>query len=214
MGKLWVTDRSRVLPIIFELAEKLEPEHGIRIRHMRKSDLGAEIRRFVEVYNSAWSTNWGFVPLRARDLEHEARQNRPLLDENWMMVAETSDGRVAGAALTVPDFNQVLKAIGGRLLPLGWLRALRALRRVDRVRVGFLGVKPEFQHTGVAAGLYAEHFDVAERRPQKGGEIGWVLETNEPMVKAFEAMGGTWVKRYRIYERLLEPDAESAAVAG
>ncbi len=81
---------------------------------------------------------------------------------------------------------------------------------MTRVRVGFLGVKPEFQHTGIAAALYAEHFETAARKPQKGGEMGWILENNTPMVKAMEAIGSTWVKRYRIYEKLLEQGAEPA----
>ena len=71
--------------------------------------------------------------------------------------------------------------MNGRLLPFGWWHFLNKGRTTDRVRVGFLGVKPEYQHTGVAAKLYAEHFDAAERRPQTGGEMGWILETNEPM---------------------------------
>ncbi len=70
------------------------------------------------------------------------------------------------------------------------------------MRVGFLGVKPEYQHTGVAAKMYVEHFDMADVRPQKGGEMGWILETNKAMNRAMEAMGGTIVKRYRVYERV------------
>jgi GNAT superfamily N-acetyltransferase len=88
----------------------------------------------------------------------------------------------------------------GRLLPFGWWYFLRRSKHIDRVRVGFLGVKPAYQHTGVAAGLYAEHFDMAERTPQKGGEMGWILETNTAMNRAMEAMGGKIVKRYRMYE--------------
>ena len=91
----------------------------------------------------------------------------------------------------------------GRLLPLGWWHFLTKGKRIDRVRVGFLGVKPEYQHTGVAAKLYVEHFNAAAVRPQKGGEMGWILETNTPMNRGMEAMGGRVVKRYRVYERLL-----------
>jgi GNAT superfamily N-acetyltransferase len=132
-----------------------------------------------------------------------------VLDENWAMVAE-KDGETVGGALTLPDYNQVLKRLNGRLLPLGWLKALRARKRIDSVRVFALGVKPEYQHTGVAAGLYVEHFEMAERTPQKGGEMGWILETNVAMNRAMEAMGGRVVKRYRMYERRFEPDAEPA----
>ncbi len=197
---LHVSGRENVMPVIFELADKLEPEHGIRIRGMRRRDMHGEISRFMEIYNAAWERNWGFVPLTDTEIEHYAAELKPVLDENWAMIAEKVDtGEVVGVALTLPDFNQVLKKLNGRLLPFGWLRALREKRRVDAVRVFALGVKPEYQHTGVAAALYARHFDMAAATPQKGGEMGWILEVNKPMNKAMEAMGGEIVKRYRIY---------------
>jgi hypothetical protein len=118
------------------------------------------------------------------------------------MVAE-KDGEPIAMAITVPDVNQVLKLMNGRLLPLGWWRFLKKGRIIDRVRVGFLGVKPEHQHTGVAAALYVEHFNMAASTPRRGGEMGWILETNEPMNRAMEAMGGRVVKRYRVYEQVL-----------
>ena len=72
----------------------------------------------------------------------------------------------------MPDVNQVLKKMNGRLLPLGWWHFLRQSKTIDRVRVGFLGVKPEYQHTGVAAALYVEHFDMAERDAADVGRDG------------------------------------------
>jgi hypothetical protein len=88
----------------------------------------------------------------------------------------------------------------GRLLPLGWWYFLNRNRIADRVRVGFLGVKPEHQHTGVAASLYVEHFNTAERVRQDHGEAGWILETNEAMNRGLEAMSAEIVKKYRVYE--------------
>jgi hypothetical protein len=66
-------------------------------------------------------------------------------------------------------------------------------------------VLPEYQHTGVAALLYMEHFDVAARTPRSHGETGWILESNHSMNRAMEAMNGRIVKRFRVYERLLTP---------
>jgi hypothetical protein len=194
--------RERALPVLFELAERLEPEHGIVIRHLRKRHLEEEARRFVDVYNAAWKENWGYTPLTYEEMVHTARENKLLIDENWVMFAE-KDGQTVGAALTVPDFNQVLARMDGRLLPLGWLKALTGRRRIDRVRVGFLGVKPEYQHTGVAAGLYLEHLEMAAKTPQSWGEMGWILEDNTAMNRGMEAMGGRIVKRYRMYEKVL-----------
>jgi GNAT superfamily N-acetyltransferase len=201
MWELEIADRSKVLPIVFKLAEDLAPRHGITIRRMTRRSLRDDLDRFAEVYNEAWSENWGFAPYEKADLDAMAQEFQLVFDSNWMMVAETREGETAAVALTFPDINQVLKRMNGRLLPLGWWHFLRKGAIVDRVRVGFLGVKPAYQHTGVAAALYVEHFDTAGRRPQKRGEMGWILETNRNMNRAMEAMGGRIVKRYRLYAR-------------
>lgn len=204
------SDRDRMLPIIDDLADRLEPEHGIRLRRMHKRDLAQEVRLFIDVYNDAWSGNWGFVPLTDHELEHMAKELKPVLDEDFACVAETADGEVAGVSLSLPDYNQVLARINGRLLPLGWFKALRAQRRIDEIRVFALGVKRQYQHTGVAAALYRDVWDACQRRGMRRAETGWILEVNEPMNRAMEALTGRIVKRYRVYEHLLEPNAAPA----
>ena len=212
MWNLEVTGRDRVLPVIWELAEKSRTEHGIRIRPMRRRQLRKDLDFFGAVYNEAWAENWDFVPYSKKDLDAYAQELQLAFDKNWFMIAEKQDsGEVVGMAITVPDLNQVLEQMRGRLLPLGWWKFLTRNKRIDRVRVGFLGVKPEHQHTGVAAALYEEHYNAAERTPQGGGEMGWILETNTAMNRGMEAMGGSVVKRYRVYERLLGPGGEAAA---
>ncbi len=207
MWNLEVSDRSKMMPILFELADQVEPKHGIRLRKMSRRSLRKDVDRFKDVYNSAWSRNWGFSPYDDKDLDQYAQELQLVFDKHWFMVTETAEGETVGVAITVPDLNQVLKQMNGRLLPLGWWKFVTKSRRMDRVRVGFLGVKPEYQHTGVAAKMYVEHFDMAEVRPQKGGEMGWILETNKAMNRAMEAMGGSIVKRYRVYERVWGEDA-------
>jgi GNAT superfamily N-acetyltransferase len=204
MWNLEVSDREKVLPVIFELAEKVQSEHGIRVRPMRRRQLRKDMDSFAEVYNSAWSENWDFVPYSKKDLDAYAQEIQLVFDKHWCFIAEREDtGEVVGMAMTFPDINQVLAKMNGRLLPFGWWHFLNKGRITDRVRVGFLGVKPEYQHTGVAAKLYVEHFNAAAVRPQTGGEMGWILETNTSMNRGMEAMGGRIVKRYRVYERML-----------
>jgi len=202
--QILTAEHHRVHPVIYDLAARLEPEHGIRVRNMRRRNLAAEVRAFMEVYNAAWAGNWGFVPLTEAELEDYAKQLRPLLQEKWALVAER-DGEVVGAALTLDDYNQALAALNGRLLPFGWLKALRRRRRMDEIRVFALGVKPEFQHTGVAAAFYANVWDTALASGVRRAETGWILEANEPMNRAMEALGGDIVKRYRVYERVFDP---------
>ena len=203
MWELHISGKEKVLPVIWELADKVESEHGIRLRRMSRRSLRKDLDIFGDIYNEAWSRNWGFVPFTKADLDAYAQELHLVFDPDWFMVAERENGEAVGAAITVPDVNQVLKRMNGRLLPLGWLRYLLRKRTINGCRVGFLGVRREYQHTGVAAALYAEHFHTSERTRIKWGEMGWILETNTPMNRAMEGMGGKIVKRYRIYERAL-----------
>jgi GNAT superfamily N-acetyltransferase len=194
---------ERFDPSIHAAAKKALDDEGIAIRKMRKSDMESEVRRFMDVYNEAWGSNWGFVPITDAEVRFQAKNLKQVIDEDWALIAE-KDGEAVGAALTLPDINQVMAKMNGRLLPFGWLRFLLGKRKIDQLRVFALGVKHDYRHTGVAAGLYLRHLDTAAQ-PGKigGGEMGWILETNGPMNRAMEGMGGEVVKRYRIYERSL-----------
>ncbi len=194
---------ERFDPSIHAAAEKALHDEGIAIRSMDKRDMAGEVRRFMDVYNEAWGDNWGFVPITDAEVEFQAKNLKQVLDEDWAYMAE-KDGEVVGAALTLPDINQVLAKLNGRLLPFGWLRFLLGKGKIDQLRVLALGVKHEYRHSGVAAGLYLKHLETAARPGTiEGGEMGWILETNGPMNRAMEGMGGTVVKKYRIFEKAL-----------
>jgi GNAT superfamily N-acetyltransferase len=196
-----VDEKGGFHPMIHAAAAKMESEHNVTIRPMRKRDFEAELGRFLEVYNAAWERNWGFVPLNAKEVRYRAKDLKPVLSENWAWIAER-DGEVLGAALSLPDVNVCLARMNGRLLPLGWAKFLYYRRKIDHVRVFALGVKPEHQHLGIAAALYMAHVASAadDRDAISWGEMGWILETNEAMNRAMEGMGGKIVKRYRVYE--------------
>ena len=212
--RLHITDREeRMLPILPQLAERARTKYGIRIRKMSWLRLGRDLKEFNKVYDAAWSDNWAFVPYSKEDLADLAVTYRLIYARDWFMVAE-NDKQTVAVAITIPDINQVYKKMKGRLLPLGWWYYLNKKRYIDRCRIGFLGVLPEYQHTGVAAELYIEHYDMAERSRIKTGEAGWILESNKSMNRALEALGGTIVKRCRVYERLLEEGAERSAPPG
>jgi len=201
MGEL--KEGEKFDPSIHEAAEKALHDEGITIRNMRKREMAGEVRRFMDVYNEAWGDNWGFVPITDAEVEFQAKNLKQVIDEEWTFMAE-KDGEVVGAALTLPDINQVLAGMNGRLLPFGWAKFLLGKRKIDRLRVFALGVKHDYRHTGVAAGLYLEHIKMAALPDKiKWGEMGWILETNKPMNRAMEGMGGKIVKKYRLYERSL-----------
>jgi GNAT superfamily N-acetyltransferase len=206
---LHIADRENMNPILPQIAERARTKHGITIRKMSRRHLRRDLDEFANVYNAAWSKNWGFVPYSKADLDGYAIDLQLVYDRDWFMIAE-QDGKTIAMAITIPDINQVYLRMKGRLLPFGWFHYLNRGRVIDRLRVGFLGVLPEYQHTGVAALLYMEHFHVAETTRRNRGEAGFILETNTAMNRGLEAMGGRIVKRWRVYERLLEGAAPAA----
>jgi hypothetical protein len=203
MWELDISDRAQMMPILPELAADARDKHGVVIRRMTRRRLRRDLDVFGEIYNRAWRRNFGFVPYGKEDLDQYALELQLVFDQDWFMIAEI-DGEPIAIAITIPDINQVLRKMNGRLLPFGWWHYLRRKRIMDKVRVGFLGVKPKFQHTGAAAALYLEHFSVAEHHARiHSGEMGWILETNRAMNRGMEAMNGRIVKTYRVYRREL-----------
>ncbi len=198
-----MTEGEYFHPMIHAAAEQMR-KHKVSIRKFRKRELEDEMLRFMEVYNAAWEKNWGFVPVTDEDARFHAKNLKQVLHEDWGMFAEREGtGEVLGAAFTLPDINRATKKMNGRLFPFGWLRFLLARRKIDQVRVFALGVKPPYQHEGIAAAFYVRHLETAKEVGVTGGETGWILETNEPMNRAMEGMGGTVTKRYRLYEKQL-----------
>ncbi len=173
--------------------------NNVRIRSARLDDFDAEIERFFQLYNSAWSRNWGFTPITREQVNFLARELKPLLDPDLALLAEIGD-RVVGCALAVADINQALRHARGRLFPLGALKILYYKRRIRRMRVLILGVIEEYSASGVAAALYAALFRNGLKAGYREGEFSWVLEDNVLMNRSLEAMGARRYKTYRIYE--------------
>ena len=148
-----------------------------------------------------------------------ARYDRAVSEPETETTPEVVDGLpvLAGGRAVKPVANiapvavQAAAAAGaGLAFGAAVIAAFRGRRSIDGVRVFALGVKPAYQHTGVAARFYQMHFDSAEVTPQTHGEMGWILEINRPMNRAMEGMGGSVVSRYRLYERRFRDDAAPA----
>ena len=207
-----VSDKQRLDPRLPRIAERARAKYGVTIRRMTRRSLRRDLDEFATVYNAAWSQNWGFTPYSKADLDAYWVDQQLIFSKDWYMVAEI-DGRTAAIAITIPDVAQIYKKMKGRILPIGWIWYLLRWFVIDRIRVGFLGVLPEFEHTGVGAALYLEHFETATRSRQKHGEAGFILEANHSMNNALRAMGGEIVKVWRVYERPLVPTAQATVTA-
>lgn len=178
----------------------VERRTGVGVRALRMEDFGQELATVRHIYNSAWEDNWGFVPMTDAEFEHMADELRPILDPNLALIAETSEGEAVGFVLALPDFNQVLIHLDGRLFPLGWLKALWHRRKIFRMRVITLGLLESYRGKGIDALLYLHIIRKGAARGVTFAELSWVLEDNDRMNRPLERLGGTVYRRYRVYD--------------
>jgi len=162
-------------------------------------DFWNEVQRVKKIYNEAWSHNWGFVPMTDEEFEHLAKDLKPVVDPHLVFFAEV-DGEPVGFSLSLPDLNQALKKINGRLFPLGLPKLLWYARQVDGIRVITLGVRPRYRQRGIETIFYVETYFRGIERGYVRGEFSWILEDNLLMRKPLEMMGAKLYKTYRIYE--------------
>jgi GNAT superfamily N-acetyltransferase len=181
------------------VAARAATANGVRIRPIGLKTFKEDVEKVWSVYNSAWSRNWGFVPMTRDEFLFMAKEMKSILEPGFVLLGEVN-GQVVGFALGLPDINRALKHAQGRLFPVGLLKILYHKRSIRSVRVLVLGVIEEYRTIGVAAGFYAELFRQAKRLGYRDCEMSWVLEDNTLMTRSIEAFGGKRYKTYRIYE--------------
>jgi hypothetical protein len=185
------------LPRITERLVKKEPK--LRVRPINFRHMDEELKIIKDIYNHAWSKNWGFVPLTDAEIDDLAKQLKPLLVPDLVLFVYWGDEPV-GFSVSLPDYNEVLKRLNGKLGLLGILKFFYFSRKINTVRVMLLGVKHAFQKRGVEGLLYIETFRRGTEKGYFQAECSWILENNILMQRGIEAMGGKRYKTYRIYE--------------
>ncbi len=174
-------------------------QNNVRVRPINMKNFDAEVEAVWQVYNSAWSRNWGFVPMTKEEFLAQGKEMKQILVPELVLIGEVGD-RIVGFALALPDINQALKPAGGKLFPFGLVKILYYQRLVRNLRVVALGVVEEYRTAGVAAGFYAALIENARRLGYKDCEMSWILEDNVLMNRSLDALGAKRYKTYRIYE--------------
>ena len=190
-------------------AEKLRQAGRVHFRTINVKDFDNEVERILDVYNDAWEKNWGFVPMTTEEFRHMAKDMKPIMDPNLLLIAEVQ-GKTAGFALCLPDVNQAIKKVkDGKLFPFGLIKLLwntkgpGRKKTINRCRILTLGIKKAYREEGIGPLLYAEYL---KRGPGNGypvGEASWILEDNIPMNRALSSMCGERTKVYRLYDKTL-----------
>ncbi len=187
---------GRLSRVIDKLVKK-EPKLRVRPIELRRLDQELEIVK--NIYNHAWSRNWGFTPLTEAEIDDLAKHLKPLVVSDLVLFGYWEDEPV-GFSVSLPDYNEVLKRLNGKLGLLGLLKFFYFSKKVKTIRIMLLGVKQAFQKRGVEGLLYYETFKKGIEKGYLKGECSWILEDNMLMQRGIEAMGGKRYKTYRVYE--------------
>lgn len=188
---------------INKLVERVKKKENIVVRTINMSRLQQELEIIIDIYNDAWKLNWGFVPMTKNEILLMARELKPIVEPELVLIAEV-DGQPVGVSITVPDFNQVLKKLDGRLGPFGLLKCIYFKRRITGLRAIVFGIKKEYRRTAISTVLYYETEKAGARLGYKWCEMSWNLEDNTLINRFDEAIGGRLYKKYRIYEKEIE----------
>ena len=196
-------------PLIRRIVQSGQRNERISLRPVDLSRWEEEVETILAILNDAWSNNWGFIPFTNAEIAYAGKKLKPIIHPQINLIAEV-DGKPVAFMLTLPDINDVLRKVNGRLWPLGWLRLLRWMRKPSGagMRVPLMGVRRELHNSRLASQLafmmISQIREVAIAEYQtKRAEIGWILDDNQGMKAIADAIGSTVNREYAIYERSL-----------
>ena len=196
------TTLSDKLKRVTEIIQKRRP---FVVRPINMKDFDSEVKKVKEIYNDAWSKNWGFIPYTSEEFDHLAKDLKLVINPDYVLIAEL-DGKSIGFALTLPNINEILiKIPNGKLFPTGIFKLLLGKKKIRTCRIITLGIKKEYQKHGYDSVLYYETWRRATQKNKiVAGEASWILEDNEMMVKSAELLHGNLYKKYRVYDFALK----------
>ena len=192
--------------VMTRLAERVS--ENVVVRPLRRKKLAQEAATMLEIFNDAWANNWGFVPLAYDEFLDTVKTLTPLMPDDYVQIAEY-EGKPVAFIVALPNINEAIRDLGGKLLPFGWVKLLWRLKvhHPRTARVPLMGVRQEFQHSRLGPTLAFMVIDAVRKalhaRDVTDVEMGWVLEDNDGMRNIIETIGGEAYKRYRVYEKTL-----------
>ncbi|MDX9714140.1 MAG: hypothetical protein RBT37_01785 [Dissulfurispiraceae bacterium] len=190
------------LPDKIQRVAAIAEKKGYTSRYISKKNFLRDMMIFKEVYNAAWHDNWCFVPITDEELIYSAGRLKQIVVPEFVSIIE-KNGDPVGFFGMVPDFNEVLKHMKGRLNPITLIKALQHSRKISGLRIMLLGVKPEHRNRGVEALMFRECNRFINQKQYKQVEFSWILEENQPVINITEMIGSKLYKKFRMYEKEL-----------
>ena len=196
-------------PLIQRIVQSGQKNAKIRIRNVDKSKFDEEAALILDILNDAWSDNWGFVPFTNTEIKYAGKKFKPIVREDLIMIAEY-EGEPVAFMMTLPDLNEALKPMGGKLFPFNWAKLLLWLRKpqVRTMRVPLMGVRKRLQSSRLASQLAFMMIEAIRQNSLREygatrSEIGWILDDNQGMNAIAEAIDCHVNKIYVIYDKAL-----------
>jgi hypothetical protein len=181
----------------------------VRVRSADMKKFDAEVRTLVDIFNDAWSDNWGFVPFTQAEIDHASKAFGPVIVPELAVFVEV-DGEPVAFIVALTNLNEAIRDFGGRLAPVNLAKLVWRMKiaGVGSTRVPLMGVRRKYRnHPLMGAGLAMMAIDQLRQNGKRLGktsaELGWILEDNGPTNKIIRSVGGVHYKTHRLYEKAL-----------
>lgn len=204
----YVNERQFIPERRRQFVERALRSDKVSIRNLDFKTFEADIRTVVDIYNDAWSENWGFIPFTDDLAKHMASELRPIIEKHNVVLCYY-EGEAVAFGLVLPNINEATRDFGGKLLPFNWARLLWRLKvkGLSTARMPLMGVRKKLHGKPVGAAFAYKIIDLVNSenidRGLASSELSWILETNGPMLAMLLEIGGEKYKTYRIYEKSL-----------
>jgi GNAT superfamily N-acetyltransferase len=198
-----VTHDTIKFPNLLDKLDKRLKNNEIQIRNLNFKKSDRDFKIIVDIFNRAWHENWGFIPISYEEAVADFRKVRVFARPDLIFIAEHK-GEPAGFALALPDINQVLKPLQGRLFPFNWIKLLWKIRKIDRIRVVLMGVLEKHRNKGIDLMFYKKIVDNSLRYEYHRAELSWILENNRMMNRVLQHINARKSKVYAIFEKSIK----------
>lgn len=185
------------------ILDEVKKRFAVHTRPIDRKRFQEDVRTFLDIYNRSLENTWGYVPMSAAEVDHQAKGLKHLLVPGLTSIAEI-DGDPVGAGFGLLDYNPLIKKIGGHLFPFGWLRLFLERKKLQRVRLISANVVPKYQKWGLGLVTLERIVPDAIGMGIREGEFSWVLESNTLSRKSIERGGGQMTKQHRLYDGAIE----------
>jgi len=201
---------------VLKAQEEIRAMREVTSRPVSYKNMEQDVELVMDIFNDAWSDNWGFVPLTRAEIHKTAQDFKLMLIPDITRIVSI-DGEPAAVAVAIPNLNELVKDMHGKLFPLGLPKLLWRLKvqGPKTARVIILGIRKKWRfvrkYAGLSIYLYAELNESGKRIGMTSGELGWTLEDNGAVNAGIRVMGGKLYKKYRVFEKALVIDGDVGA---